>query len=478
VRLSKYFKKRTKIVATIGPATNSASIIEQLTRAGMNVARLNLAHGTYQEHARYIRTVRNIARRLQVLTAILIDLPGPKYRIGGLKDGSAILKKGAEVVLTTEPIEGDASRLPINFATLPQLVKAGDKILVDDGAMQLRVKAVSGNEVNCRVITGGKLTPNRGLVVPGMRDYGHFTTEKTGEHIAFAVGQQPDYIALSFVRREEDIAEIRTLLRQQGSEIPIIAKIERKQAVTRFDRILEASDGVMVARGDLGVDLPIQKIPLVQKEIIKKCNQAAKPVITATQMLESMITSVRPTRAEVTDVANAIFDGSDAIMLSAETSVGKHPVEAVRMMAKITREVEGGISYENILAERSAWLKSETDELISYNACHIASRLRAAAIVAFTQSGSTAQRVSKYRPRAPVLALTSSEPVSRRLTLYWGVRGVKITEPTSLIELFATAARHCKELGLAKAGELIVITGGIPIGIAGTTNLLKIERIT
>ena len=478
MKLTKYFKRRTKIVATIGPATGSAGIIEQLIRAGMNVARFNLSHGTYQEHARYIRRVRNIAKRLQVSVAILIDFPGPKHRIGELKDGSATLRRGGEVVLTTEPIEGDENRLPLNFATLPQLVKAGDKILVDDGAIQLRVQEAGGYDIRCRVLAGGKLIPNRGVVVPGMRDYGPFTNEKPNEHITFATEQQPDYIALSFVSCEEDITKTRTRLQQQGYEIPIIAKIERKQAVINFNRILAASDGVMVARGDLGVDLPIQKIPLVQKDIIKKCNQTAKPVITATQMLESMITSVRPTRAEVTDVANAIFDGSDAIMLSAETSVGKHPVEAVRMMTRIAREVEGEIPYESTLAERSAWLKPQTDELISYNACHIASRLRAAAIVAFTQSGSTAQRVSKYRPRAPILALTSSEIVSRRLLLYWGVRGVKITEPPSLIELFATATRHCKELGLANAGELIVITGGIPIGIAGTTNLLKVERIT
>jgi pyruvate kinase len=478
MKLAKYFKRHTKIVATIGPATSSASIIEQLIRAGMTVARLNLSHGSYQEHARYIRTVRKVAKRLQVPVAILIDFPGPKNRIGDLKDGSAILKKGAEVVLTTEPITGDEHRLPLNFTTLPQRVKARDKILVDDGAIQLRVQGVNNNEIICRVVVGGKLTPNRGIAVPGLRDYGPFITEQISEHINFATEQQPDYIALSFVGSEADIMKTRALLQKIGHEIPIIAKIERQPAVTSFDSILGASDGIMVARGDLGLDLPIQKIPLVQKEIIKKCNQAAKPVITATQMLESMVTLVRPTRAEVTDVANAIFDGTDAVMLSAETSIGKYPVEAVRMMATIAHEVERKISYDSILAERSAWLKSQTDELISYNACHIASRLGAAAIVAFTQSGSTAQRVSKYRPRAPILALTTNELVSRELLLYWGVRGVKIVEPASLIELLTTAARYCQELGLAKTGELIVITGGIPIGITGTTNLLKVERIT
>jgi len=473
-----YFKRRTKIVCTIGPATGTASVIERLIRSVMNVARLNLSHGTHGIHAQYIRTVRKISQRLDMKSAILMDLPGPKYRTGRLKGGQAILKKSDQLTRTTRDIEGDAAMVPVNLSNLPQDVKIGDTVLLDDGAMQLRVLGKNGNEVKCRVTVGGLLTERRGLVVPGMRTSGPFITDALREHIAFAVQQKPDYLAISFVSGAEDIFAVMAVLCEHNADIPVISKIERGPAVRDFDDILSASDGIMVARGDLGVDIPLERVPLIQKEIIQQCNRVGKPVITATQMLESMVNAARPTRAEVTDVANAIFDGSDAIMLSAETSVGKHPVEAVRMMTRIAHEVEGEIPYESTLAERSAWLKPQTDELISYNACHIASRLRAAAIVAFTQSGSTAQRVSKYRPRAPILALTSSEIVSRRLLLYWGVRGVKISEPPSLIELFATAARHCKELGLAKAGELIVITGGIPIGIAGTTNLLKVERIT
>ena len=476
MKLTKYYKRRTKIVCTIGPS--SAAIIEPLIRAGMNVARLNLSHGSYQEHARYLRTVRNTANRLQVPVAILMDFPGPKARTGSLKDGPVTLRKGAEVVLTTEPVEGDEKRLSVNLTAFPKLVKPGDRILIDDGAIQLRVKGVHENEVVGRVTAGGKLLPHRGIAVPGIASYGPFMTEQLSEQIAFAAEHKPEYIALSFVSSDEDIVKTRTALHERDCEILLIAKIERKSAVTNFDKILEASDGIMIARGDLGVDLPIEKIPLVQKQLIRKTNQAAKPVITATQMLESMVSSVQPTRAEVTDVANAIFDGTDAVMLSAETSVGNHPVEAVRIMAKIALEVEDNISYESILAERSSWLKLQTAELISYNACHAASRLRAAAIVAFTQSGSTAQRVSKYRPRVPILALTSSELISRRLELYWGIRGVRIAEPSSLVDLFTTAARYCQELGLAKSGDLVVITGGIPIGVAGTTNLLKVEKIT
>lgn len=443
----------------------------------MNIARLNLSHGTYREHTRYIQTVRKLAQRLSIPVAILMDFPGPKNRTGSLRDGSVTLKRNATVVLTTKQIEGDEKKVPVKLITFPQNVAVGDTVLVDDGAIELKVQDIGETEVTCKVIVGGRLTPNRGIVVPGMRDAGHFITDELQEHIDFAVQQQPDYIALSFVRSEDDIAQTRAILLQKGCKIPIIAKIERGQAIAGFDKILVASDAIMVARGDLGVDIPLQRIPLVQKETIRKCNQTAKPVITATQMLESMVTSARPTRAEVTDVANAIFDGTDAVMLSAETSVGNYPVKAVRMMSKIAYEAESKLPYESLLVERGTWLEPQTDELISYNACHTASRLGAAAIVAFTQSGSTARRVSKYRPRMPILAITSSELVYRRLLLCWGVQGVQIAKPSSVDELFAIAARLSKELRLAKPGDLVVVTGGIPIGVPGTTNLLKVEKV-
>ncbi len=310
-----------------------------------------------------------------------------------------------------------------------------------------------------------------------MRISAPFVTEELRKHLAFAVEQQTDYIALSFVRSPEDIEQTRDILREMKSDIPIVAKIEQGQAVANFDRILAVSDAIMVARGDLGVDIPLERVPLVQKEIISKCNRAGKPVITATQMLESMVRSVRPTRAEVTDVANAIFDGTDAIMLSAETSIGQHPVRAVRTMARIARETERQLPYEHLLLERGAWIEPQTDELISYNACYTAHRLGAAVIVASTQSGSTARRVSKYRPRMPILAVTSSELVSRRLLLCWGIKVCQVNAQSSVDELFATGARLSKDLGLARPGDLIVITGGIPIGIRGTTNLLKVEKV-
>jgi pyruvate kinase len=477
MKRSSFLGKRTKIVCTLGPATNSATAMEQLIKAGMNVARINLSHGIYKEHARHIRTVRKLAQGLVTPIAILIDLPGPKYRTGKLKNGQATLKKGAQVVLTTRQIEGDAGIISVNLPTLTQDMKAGDTVLLDDGAMQLKVLERQGTEVSCRVIVGGILTEGRGLVVPGMHISASFITDTLRECILFAIRQQPDYLALSFVSSAEDVTSVRAILRENDADIPIIAKIERGVAVDKFDSILAVSDGIMVARGDLGVDIPLEEVPLVQKEIIKECNQAGKPVITATQMLESMVNAPRPTRAEVTDVANAIFDGTDAIMLSEETSIGKYPVQAVKMMARIAREAEGKLPYEQILAERGRWLEQKTDELISYNACHTAQSLGAVALVAFTQSGSTAGRVSKYRPRMPILAITTDAGVVGRLMLRWGVYPFQITGPSSVEELFATGAKLAKELGLAKRGDLIVITGGIPVGVAGSTNLLKVERV-
>jgi len=477
VTTSKFFRHRTKIVATIGPASASAGVMGQLIRAGMNVARLNLSHGSLEEHARYVQVIKRTAERLNTTISILIDLPGPKCRIGKLKDGKVLLRNGRQVVLTPRQVVGYDELVPVTLPYLAQDVRPGDRILLGDGELEIRVIGMSGSDVSCRVTQGGWLTEGRGVVVVGIPSSAPFISDQLRSYINFAIGQKPDYLALSFVSRAEDVSGVRSILAERGADIPIIAKIERGQAVAGFDRILEASDAIMVARGDLGVDIPLERVPLVQKEVIRKCNQAGKPVITATEMLESMINSVRPTRAEVTDVANAIYDGSDATMLSAETAVGKFPVQAVRIMVKIARETEYRLPYEQVLLSRGNWLKPETDELISYSAAHTAQRLKAAAVVAFTQSGSTAGRLAKYRPGVPVLAITPSPVVAGRLMLRWGVYPCEVAMPASVDELFATAARLCRELGLAKAGDLVVITGGIPIGVVGSTNLLKVERI-
>jgi pyruvate kinase len=311
-----------------------------------------------------------------------------------------------------------------------------------------------------------------------MRTSGPFVTEVLREKLLFTISQQPDYVALSFVTSMQDIADVKSILRENGADIPIVAKIERGEAIRNFSGILAASDGVMVARGDLGVDIALEKVPLVQKEIIKKCNRAGKPVITATEMLESMVKSMRPTRAEATDVANAIFDGTDATMLSEETSIGKHPLEAVRMMGRIARETEKKLPCELALSEKETWFEKRTEELISYNACLTARSLGAHIIIAFTESGSTAARVSKYRPRMTILAMTPSEAICRRLLLYWGVQPIHVTTASSISDLFNEASMLCKSLGLVKPGDLIVITGGVPLGEKGTTNLLKVETIS
>jgi pyruvate kinase len=473
----RHWNQRTKIVCTLGPASSTQSVIERLVRAGMNVARLNLSHGSQSEHSRYIRELKAIDRRLSTTTAILMDLPGPKYRTGKMKNSSEILKAGSEVTLTTDCVPGDSSIIPINFNSLYRDVKIGSTILVDDGAMRFKVTAIIDQNVVCKVIIGGTLTPGRGIVVPGVKGTEPFLTDTLRENIEFVLEQKPDFIALSFVSSPEDVEQVREILKSKGVNIPLISKIERKEALKCFDRILSVSDGIMVARGDLGVEIPLKEVPLYQKDIIRKCNIAGKAVITATQMLESMINAARPTRAEVTDVANAILDGTDAIMLSAETSVGKYPVQAVKMMKDIAEVTERNLPYEKLLAEKGSWLEHKTDELISYNACHTAFWIKAAAIVAYTQSGSTARRVSKYRSQVPVLAITPDPEVARRLVLYWGVQSFHVNHPVTMNDMFTKAAGLVKELGIAKSGDLIVITGGMPVGKIGSTNLLKVHEI-
>jgi len=473
----RFSKRRTKIVCTIGPATNKASVIERLVRAGMDIARLNLSHGTRAVHSKNTSTIRSISRKLNRDVAVLIDVPGPKYRLGTLEGGSVTLKKGASILLSqTRPL-GNKDVLPVKLPYPVAELKKNTKILLADGALELRVAGKKDADVACKVLAGGTIRTGAGFVAIGKSTSKSFVDSTIKEHILFAISQKPDYLALSYVSTADDIADVKAILMQKSADIPLIIKIERASAIKNLDSILQVSDGIMVARGDLGVELPLETVPLVQKEIISKCNRLGIPVITATEMLESMVSSSRPTRAETTDVANAIFDGTDATMLSAETSIGSHPVKAVKMMARIASQTEKELPYSKMLEERDSWLKKETGELISYSACHTAHTLGAAAIVAFTQSGSTAGRVSKYRPRTPILALTPRQTSARRLVLYWGVHTIK-TEPVSSVDqLFHMGANVVKEMGLGKAGDLVVITGGIPIGEIGSTNLLKVEKL-
>ena len=469
--------RRTKIVCTIGPSSNSAPIMAELLKAGLDVARINFSHGTYSEHTRYINTLHQVAEQLDLPVAIMQDLPGPKDRTGKVKKGEVVLKTGDDFILTTRQVLGDERQVSVDLPDLPKHVKLGDIVFLSDGAIKLEITAISTADIKCKVVTGGRLGDNQGVNVPGANFGITSITEDDWKHLAFGVKHKVDFVAVSFIKEAEDILKIRHFLREKGSTSMLIAKIERHEALSNLDGILEVADGVMVARGDLGIDIPIQKVPIAQKQIIQKCNRLGKPVIVATQMLESMVDAPRPTRAEVTDVANAIFDGADAVMLSEETAIGQYPVEAVSMMAQVALEAEAALPYDEILGNKGKDLQPQTDDAISYAACHTAHQLGAAAIIAFTSSGSTARRVSKYRPEVPILAITTSQVTRRQLLLSWGVRSFRIVEASKIADLFAQGARVAKESGLAKSGDLVVITGGVPIGVSGSTNLLKVEKI-
>ena len=469
--------RKTKIVCTVGPGSNKASRIQALLNAGMDVARLNFSHGTHEEHARDIETIRKVARKLRKPVALLQDIPGPKDRTGTVKAGGVRLQDGDHFVLTTRQVLGDEKQVSIDWAELPMSVKLGDIIYLDDGAIKLEVISLDNADIKCKVVVGGLLRDHRGINVPDMvRDVSPMT-EVDWQHLEFGVEYKVDFIALSFVKDADDILNVRKFLRERSANIMLIAKIERREALDNLDGILDVADGVMVARGDLGIEIPIEKVPVVQKEIIRKCNHLGKPVIVATQMLESMVHASRPTRAEVTDVANAIIDGTDAVMLSQETAIGSYPVEAVTMMTKVALETETYLPYRDILFDKGKDLKPETDDAISHSSCHIALQVGAVAIIAFTSSGSTARRVSKYRPEVPIIATTPSNETRRQLSLSRGVQAYKVTAVSKIADLFVQGANIAKESGIAKKGDIVVITGGVPIGVSGSTNLVKVEII-
>lgn len=469
--------RRTKIVCTIGPSSSSADTIREMLDAGMDVARINFSHGSHREHATTIRTLRKVAREAGFPLAIMQDLPGPKNRTGKLKNGAIELKEGARFILTTRQLLGNEHIVSVGLPELPRKVKPRDAVYLDDGAIELQVIDTTDTDVTCTVVSGGRLGEEKGINVPGIDWDAPAITKEDWEHLRFGVKHEVDFVALSFIKEATDVRKVKEFLRQ-GSNIPaVIAKIERRQALDNLDEILEAADGAMVARGDLGIEIPLPRVPIVQKEIIERCNRLGKPVIVATQMLESMVSSPRPTRAEVTDVANAIFDGADALMLSEETAIGDYPVESVSMMAQIALEAEAALPYEEILLSKGRDVQPKTDDAISYAACHTAHQLRAAAIVAFTSSGSTARRVSRYRPRAPILAITPNRTTQRQLSLSWGVRAFHFPEPSRLTVLFARGARLAKRTGVAGKDDIVVITGGVPIGVPGSTNLLKVEKV-
>lgn len=464
--------KRTKIIATIGPASSSAAVIAKLIRAGMDVARLNFSHGEHADHTKRIRLIRQEAAKAGKQIAIIQDLQGPKIRVGLMQNDAISLKRGDMPTLTSASVIGTPSVITVSYRHLARDLKAGDTILFDDGRLELTMVKKKAGGVLAKVIRGGILKSHKGVNIPGSHLAIPSITSKDKEDIIFGIKHEVDYIALSFVRSAADIENAKRFMRTIGADVPIIAKIEKPEAVQNLDAIISASDGVMVARGDLGVEMRPEQVPLLQKKIIAACNDAEKPVITATQMLESMIENPQPTRAEASDVANAILDGTDCVMLSGETAVGKHPVQAVEVMARIAVETETSLSP--VSPDRHI---SGIGESVAHAACRAGEEQRARAIVAFTQSGTTALLVSKHRPTVPVIAATPFESIARKTALYWGVSPIILTTKRTTDDMIATVERAMLKRKLVKPGDLIVITAGVPIGQAGSTNMMKIHRV-
>jgi pyruvate kinase len=469
--------RKTKIVCTIGPSSESLENTKKLINAGMNVARLNFSHGDFEEHGNRIKNIRQACSELGTTVAILLDTKGPEIRLGKLADEYELIQ-GETVTLTTEEIIGDRNRLPVTYANLPADVEVGSTILIDDGLIGLTVESIEGTEILCRIVNSGPVKSKKGVNVPGVHISLPGITEKDANDIVFGIEQNVDFIAASFVRKATDVLEIRELLeRHNASHIQIISKIENQQGVDNLDEILEVSEGLMVARGDLGVEIPAEEVPLVQKQMIQKCNRAGKPVITATQMLDSMQRNPRPTRAEASDVANAIFDGTDAIMLSGETAAGKYPVESVQTMSRIAVRAESALDYREIFTKQAKAQQTTVTEAISQAVANSALDLQAKAIITSTESGYTARMVSKYRPKSPIIAVTPIEPVMRRLALTWGVIPVLGTPAETTDEMFDIAVRGGIDSGNVKLGDTVIITAGVPVGRSGSTNLIKIHTI-
>jgi len=469
-------RRKTKIICTIGPASESPEIMEALVRSGMNVARLNFSYGTHEQHQRKIESLRQIAEQAKEPLAIFQDLSGPKIRVGKVKPGGVELKRGSRFVLTNREILGNEGGVSITYPSLPSEVNPGDRILLSDGTIELQVLSSSKEEVQCQVMVGGVLTSHNGMNFPGGRIRASAFTEKDHEDLLFGIKKGVDFIGLSYVREASEIERVKKVLKEYSADIPVIAKIERREALENIDEIISISDGIMIARGDLGVETPIERISNIQKMLIRKANASGKPVITATQMLRSMVDHTQPTRAEVTDVVNAIYDGTDAVMLSEETARGRFPVEALQMMVKIAQTAEEEFPHEKFL-KRETGVETDLPQAISHVASLLAEGVGGVAIVTPTESGSTARWVSRLRPKQPILALSRHLSTVRRLSLYWGVYPLLVPDWKDTDDMLERSKRIPKELGIASKGDRIVIIAGVPISIPGTTNLIKVEVV-
>jgi pyruvate kinase len=470
--------KRTKIICTLGPASSDPAVLEKMINAGMNIARLNFSHGSHAEHAQRIKMLREVAAKLNKPVGILADIQGPKIRTGTLCESPLVMADGAHFILTVDPAK---EQLPgfifVAYPTLVADVRIGGKIYLADGMIELKVLASKGTDLECEVVNGGELTSKKGVTLPGVVVNLPAMMEKDRADIEFAVQQNADFIAVSFARKATHIMEIRELVKSWGGTQLLIAKIENEEGFHNSEEILNVSDGMMVARGDLGTEVPLEEVPLIQSHLIGICNSAGKPVITATEMLESMVRNPRPTRAEITDIAHAIQDGTDAIMLSAETAIGKYPIAAVTIMSQVAERIESSLKYERILATKKVGPFPSVSDAISHATCQTACDIKAVAIITSTQSGSTARMVAKYRPLAPIIAATPSVKVSRELTLVWGVYPLIVPSAANIDNMIDVSVAAAKKAGFITKNDLTVITAGVRTGIPGSTNLLKVHYI-
>lgn len=471
--------RKTKIVCTIGPSSNTPKKIEALALSGMNVARLNFSHGSHYDHRQVVKNIRKVSAKLNQSIAILMDLQGPKIRVGQMKDGGQVVTTDSKVVLTPNNVEGSSDLIPIDYARLTQDAAVGNTILMDDGLLEFKIESMSDGKVLAKTVVGGLLKSRKGVNLPNVKTSISAITEKDKADLDFGLGEGVDFVAMSFVRYAEDVQELISRVRARGSNAGIIAKIEKPEALLEIEDIIEEADGIMVARGDLGIEIASERVPLIQKSIIEKCKIAGKPVITATQMLESMIMNPRPTRAESSDVANAVLDGTDAVMLSGESASGKYPVETVRAMDKICRNIESDTEniYHNLEFKKPEWKEKQVIETLSYSCVTMAENVDAKVIATITHSGTTARRIAKFRPKVPIIAFTESEDVRRQLNLIWGVSSVKLEQLFDTDKSVKLMEKYLKDAGFVDTGDRIVIATGMPIATRGHTNMVKLSTI-
>ena len=469
--------RKTKIICTIGPASESEERLRELMLAGMDVARFNFSHGSHEEHKIKFERVNKISGELGLPVATLLDTKGPEIRLKTIEGGKTELKMGQKFILTTEDVIGNSERASITYKNLKNDISVGTTILIDDGLIEMVVEEIDETDIICKVVNGGPISNNKGVNVPGAVLSMPYISEADRSDIMFGCDMGYDFLAASFVRCREDILEVRRILEACGSHMKVIAKIENMQGIRNLDEILEASDGIMVARGDMGVEIPMEEVPVVQKRMIKRAEQLGKHVITATQMLESMIRNPRPTRAETTDIANAIYDGTTAIMLSGESAAGLYPAEAVRTMARIAERTEQDIDYRGRLKRRKEIDNPDITTAISHATCTTAMDLEASAIITVTFSGFTAGMISRYKPQCPIIACSVSPRVCRQLNLCWGVTPVWIKRENTAEELFDEAVHAAQEAGYIKEGDKVVLTAGVPLGVSGNTNMIRVVEV-